>query len=105
MPRLLRTVDALVSRGGSGTTSEAIRSGCPIIVNALGGVMPQEGVTLRYLERFGIGRRVRRPGDLPAALSGLLDAREAQREKARMAAAVPPGEPRRILEHLLALAH
>ena len=105
MPRLLHAVDALVSRGGSGTTSEAIRSGCPIIVNALGGVMPQERVTLRYLERFGIGRRVRRPGDLPAAVSSCLDAREAQHEKARMAAAAPPGKPLRILEHLLARAH
>ena len=101
MPRLLRAADALVSRGGSCTTSEAIRSGCPLIVNALGGVMPQEGVTLRYLERFGLGRRVGRARDLPAAVAGLLDAGEAERERARMARARPPGEPRRVLEYLL----
>ena len=105
MPRLLRAVDALVSRGGSCTTSESIRSGCPLIVNALGGVMPQEGVTLRYLERFGLGRRVRRASDLPAALRGVLEAEEAGQERARMAEAVPPGDPRRILEHLIARAH
>ena len=104
MPRLMRAVDALVSRGGSGTTSEAIRSGCPIIVNALGGVMPQEGVTLRYLERFGIGRRVRRAAELPALLRAALEAGEAERERGRMAQALPPGDPRGILEHLLARA-
>ena len=105
MPRLLRAVDALVSRGGSCTTSESLRSGCPLIVNALGGVMPQEGVTLRYLGRFGLGRRVRRASELPAALDGVLEAGEAGQERARMAEAVPSGDPRRILEYLLARAH
>ncbi len=105
MPRLLRAVDALVSRGGSCTTSESIRSGCPLIVNALGGVMPQEGVTLRYLERFGLGRRVRRASQLPAALRGALEPGEAERERERTANAVPPGDPRQILEYLLARAH
>ena len=105
MPRLLRAVDALVSRGGSCTTSESIRSGCPLIVNALGGVMPQEGVTLRYLERFGLGRRVRRASELPAALGGMFKAGESERERERMAKALPPGDPRRILEHLLARAY
>jgi len=104
MPRLLNAVDALVSRGGSCTTSEALRSGCPIIVNALGGVMPQEGVTLRYLERFGIGRRVRRAAELPAVLRAALEAGEVERERGRMAQALPPGDPRGILGHLLARA-
>ena len=105
MPRLLRAVDALVSRGGSCTTSESIQSGCPLIVNALGGAMPQEGVTLRYLERFGLGRRVRRASDLPAAVGAVLEAGELERERERMAKALPPGDPRQILEYLLARAY
>ena len=105
MPRLLRAVDALVSRGGSCTTSESLQSGCPLIVNALGGVMPQEGVTLRYLDRFGLARRVRRASDLPAALRAALYGEESKRERERMAEAVPPGSPRRILEYLLARAY
>ena len=104
MPRLLRAVDALVSRGGSGTTSEAIRSACPLIANALGGVMPQERLSLRYLERFGALRRIRRARDLPAAAGSVLEPRHAQRERARMGQAMPPGEPLRVLEHLLARA-
>ncbi len=105
MPRLLSAVHALVSRGGSCTTSESLRSACPLIVNALGGVMPQEGVTLRYLQRFGMGRRVRRAPDLPAALGAVFDAGESERDRARMAQALPPGDPRRILVHLVDRAH
>ena len=105
MPRLLRAVDALVSRAGSCTTSESIQSGCPLIVNALGGVMPQESVTLRYLERFALGRRVRRASDLPAALRAVLETGESQRERDRMTEALPLGDPRQILEHLLARAY
>ena len=105
MPRLLGAVDALVSRGGSCTTSEAIRSGCPLIVNTLGGAMPQEQVTLRYLQRFGIGRRVRRASDLPVAVGRAFEAGEAERERMRMAQALPPGEPQQVLEYLLARAH
>ncbi len=104
MPRLLRAVDALVSRGGSCTTSEAIRSGCPLIVDALGGVMPQEGVTLRYLERFGTPRRIRRARDLPAAVEAVLEPRQAECARARIGQAMPPGEPLRVLEHLLVRA-
>ena len=105
MPRLLRAVDALVSRGGSCTTSESILSGCPLIVNTLGGAMPQEGVTLRYLERFGLGRRVCRASDLPAAVDGALEPGEAERERERMAEALPPGDPRQILEFLRTRAY
>ena len=105
MPRLLLAVDALVSRAGSCTTSESIQSGCPLIVNAMGGVMPQEGVTLRYLERFGLGRRVRRASDLPAALRTALETGESQRERERMTDALPPGDPRQILEYLLVRAY
>ena len=105
MPRLLCAVDALVSRGGSCTTSESIRSGCPLIVNALGGVMPQEAVTLRYLQRFGLGRRVSHASDLPAAVGAAFAPGEAERERERMAKALPPGDPRQIFEYLLARAY
>lgn len=104
MPRLLRAVDAIVSRGGSGTTSEAILTGCPFIANGLRGVMPQERLSLRYLERFGHRHRIRRARHLPAAVAALLDPRHSRQERARMRRALPPAEPPRVLEHLLARA-
>lgn len=102
MPQLLASVSALVARGGTGTTGEAILAGCPLIVNAIGSAMPQEMITLKYLRSQGIQEQIKRPSDLPALLkpwikeSGL---HQAARE--RMEAAKPPGKPRAILEKLL----
>ena len=104
MPRLLRAAGAIVSRGGSGTTSEAILTGCPFIANGLRGVMPQERLSLRYLGRFGHRWCIRRARQLPEALGALLDPRQSERERARMRRALPGGEPPRVLEHLLARA-
>lgn len=46
---LMQSVDGIVARPGTGTTSEAILAGCPIYLNALGGIMPQEWITVKYL--------------------------------------------------------
>jgi processive 1,2-diacylglycerol beta-glucosyltransferase len=58
MPLLLRSVSAVVARAGATTAGEAILSGCPVIFNALGGIMPQEMPTLRYFKARGIGRAI-----------------------------------------------
>ena len=65
MHLLMQTADAVVGRPGTGTTSEAIISGCPIIFNALGGFMPQEWITMRYAQRHGLAETVHRATDLP----------------------------------------
>lgn len=64
MARLMSVSWAVVARGGTGTTSETIMAGVPLIVNGLGGVMPQERITVRYCARHGFGPVVRSPGDL-----------------------------------------
>jgi processive 1,2-diacylglycerol beta-glucosyltransferase len=46
-------------------TSEAIFLGCPIISNGIGGLMPQEIITVRYCRKHNIGRAIKRAGDLP----------------------------------------
>lgn len=53
MPRLLRSVSAVFARPGTGTTSEAIVCGCPILFNAIGGLMPQEFITVRFARERG----------------------------------------------------
>ena len=52
---------AVVARPGTGTTSEAIISGCPIIFNTLGGFMPQEWITMRYAQRHEFAATVHGP--------------------------------------------
>ncbi len=70
MHLLMQAADAVVGRPGTGTTSEAIISGCPIIFNAVGGFMPQEWITMRYAQRHGLAETVYRPEQLPAILAG-----------------------------------
>ena len=54
MFELMQIADAVVARPGTGTTSEAIMAGCPLLLNTLGGIMPQEWITVKYLRSHGI---------------------------------------------------
>ncbi len=69
MHLLLQCASAVVARPGTGTTSEAIVSGCPLIFNALGGFMPQEWITMRFAERHQIAEIVHTASALPAILT------------------------------------
>lgn len=54
--RYLEVSDAVVTRAGANTTMEAIHFSCPILYDSLGGLMPQERCTTRYVLRHGAGR-------------------------------------------------
>lgn len=74
MARLLRGVDLAFIRPGTGTTSECLRAGCPILFNGIGGLMPQEGITVRYLHSLDLDPAlVRHPREFAPALEKLLD--------------------------------
>lgn len=73
MARLMSVAWAVVARGGTGTTSETIMAGVPLIVNGLGGVMPQERITIRYCRAHGFGPVLRSPGDLRKVVGRWLD--------------------------------
>ncbi len=106
MAELLQCVSAVVARPGTGTTSEAMLSGCPIIFNGLGGVMPQEMVTVKFAAAHGFARVLQRAHDLPALLEPLMATPEALTEvRATMSAARPPGMPRDILEMVTGVTH
>ncbi|MGF1452057.1 MAG: UDP-N-acetylglucosamine--LPS N-acetylglucosamine transferase, partial [Opitutales bacterium] len=103
--RYMLRAAAIVARPGTGTTSEAILCGTPIIHNGLGGIMPQEWLTVKYLRTFESDRVIGRPVQLPDVLAPLLrsvDDREAARTQMR--ALCPEGHPRKILEFLRDLA-
>jgi len=102
---VMRCVSAIVARPGTGTISEAILSGCPLLLNCLGGVMPQEYITVKYCRQHGLAEEVRNPDylvrlvgqwkrhpELPAAI------RQAMKE------ACPPSHPREIVRTIAALA-
>ncbi len=102
MPRLLRSVSAVVSRPGTGTTSEAIISDCPLIMNGIGGIMPQETVTVRYAERHGIARTIRNAREIAAVLGAWEQSpRELDDLKKNMRKRHPHNHPRDILERAM----
>lgn len=48
---LMQASDAILTRGGTTTCAKALHFRCPIIFNALGGIMPQEELTVKYFRR------------------------------------------------------
>ena len=53
---LMQVSDAIVTRGGTTTCAKALHFRCPIIFNAIGGIMPQEELTAKYF-RNGDGAK------------------------------------------------
>ncbi len=45
---LMQVSDAVVTRGGTTTCAKALHFQCPIIFNAIGGIMPQEELTVKF---------------------------------------------------------
>ena len=61
-------VSDLVTRGGTTTCSEALNYECPIIFNGLGGVMPQEKLTVKYFLQDESAEIISKPADLERLL-------------------------------------
>ena len=98
MHLLMQVASAVVGRPGTGTTSEAIIAGCPIIFNALGGFMPQEYITLRYARRHGIASEVYQPDQLAAILARWAShPNDLAVLRRRLLECVPEAHPRDIL--------
>ena len=48
---LMQASDAILTRGGTTTCAKALHFRCPIIFNAMGGIMPQEELTVKFFHR------------------------------------------------------
>jgi len=73
MPVLLQASSAVVARAGATTAGEALLCGCPIVFNALGGIMPQEMPTWRYFHARRIGHLIYSANGLRPIISRWLD--------------------------------
>ena len=104
MKPLLQAASALVCRSGTGLTSEAILCQCPIIFDKIGGVMPQENITLAYCRRHRLGQSFRKATDLPEVVSRILRNPEqltaARQRKERLR---PQKNPQDLIRKLSAL--
>ena len=99
---LMQCVDGIVARPGTGTTSEAIMAGCPIFLNAMGGIMPQEWITVKFLRKNGLkAPLIRKSGDLVELIKQRLESSAAQNNAVdQMRKLRPKSTPREIVEYL-----
>lgn len=74
---LMQISDVIVTRGGTTSCAKALHFGCPIVFNALGGIMPQESLTVKFFTRGGGTEVVQTPADLGRLVRGWLDSRAA----------------------------
>lgn len=103
MKRIMECADVIFARPGTGTTSETIQAGLPIVFNGIGGVMPQEIITLRYCRRFFETLVARRASALPPLIDSLMrDRNRWERLREGVVSARPAGTPLRILQELAA---
>lgn len=69
---LFQVASVVVARPGTGTTSECIQCECPIIFNGLGGIMPQEYITVKYAREHGFSGVIKAPKDLPRLIRPIM---------------------------------
>jgi processive 1,2-diacylglycerol beta-glucosyltransferase len=74
---LMQVSDAIVTRGGTTTCAKALHFRCPIIFNALGGIMPQEELTVKFFQRGAGVEKIANADDF----GGLIDSWMADRSK------------------------
>jgi processive 1,2-diacylglycerol beta-glucosyltransferase len=91
---LMRSVSAVVARPGTGTTSEAIASSCPLLLNCLGGIMPQERITVKFCREHKVAQLIRSPDELAKTIAEWRKRPELPAGiRQAMKAACPPSHP------------
>lgn len=98
IPALKRLSSVVVARPGTGATSEAIQLGTPLIHNGIGGVMPQELITVQYCRQHACSRFGGTPQAIATEIIDLLDDPDKLATlRQRLLAARPPGHPEQII--------
>jgi processive 1,2-diacylglycerol beta-glucosyltransferase len=64
MHLLIQASDTIVTRGGTTTCAKALHYGCPILINGMGGIMPQERLTAKFFLQDGATVTISGPDDL-----------------------------------------
>ncbi|HNX04064.1 MAG TPA: glycosyltransferase [Opitutales bacterium] len=102
---LLQAADCVVSRGGANTTAEALYHATPILFNRLGGVMPQERLTLNYFTGHGAALEFSSAAGFGDIVRGLVENPERQAHlKSALGALRREDRPEVFAKRLIALA-
>ncbi len=99
MPALLRLASAFVARPGTGATSEAILSGTPLIHNGIGGIMPQELITVQYCRQHDCALTARSASEVASHIVRLKQNPQlAAQLRRKLLDARPAGTPEKIIQ-------
>ncbi len=102
---LTQVSDAIVTRGGTTTCSKALHFGCPILLNGIGGVMPQERLTAKFFLQDHAARMVSGPEDLRRILNEWRETPRLYEEmKQRLLAMRYTDDPALVVHELIELA-
>ncbi|MSU18530.1 MAG: glycosyltransferase [Lacunisphaera sp.] len=69
---LMQVSDVIVTRGGTTTCAKALHFRCPIIFNALGGIMPQEELTVKFFQRGAGVERINNAADFETIIAAWM---------------------------------
>lgn len=98
MLALTRLATVVVARPGTGATSEAIQLGVPLIHNGIGGVMPQELITVKYCRLHGCAYFGDTPAEIARHIHRLIqEPVTLERLRNNLVAARPAGRPEQIV--------
>lgn len=104
IPEYLQISDAVITRGGANTTMEALHFECPILYNTLGGLMPQEYCTTRYLLNHDAACLIKKSRDLAAILQEWIEHPDRYRNlKLRFQNLNNHGDPQNLVHSLQSL--
>jgi len=106
MHLFLQVSDMVVTRGGTTTCSEALHFECPIIFNGIGGVMPQEKLTVKYFMQDHSAVKISKPKEFESLLMNWSRFPERFRALRRRFRAMKfEGRPSEAIYDLVDLAH
>jgi len=105
MHLLMQACDAIVTRGGTTTCAKALHFRCPIIFNVIGGVMPQEELTVKFFRNGGGAEQIAQAADFGAVLDRWMANRaDYERRRAAFLALRHEEDPRTGIIELVDLA-
>ncbi len=105
MHLLVQACDAIVTRGGTTTCAKALHYGCPILLNGMGGIMPQERLTTKFFVQDKAAVIVSDADDLERVLRQWQEDPEAYAEQRRRLLALRyEEEPTGVIRELIDLA-
>jgi processive 1,2-diacylglycerol beta-glucosyltransferase len=73
---LMQVSDAIVTRGGTTTCAKALHFQCPIIFNAIGGIMPQEELTVKFFRNGDGAELIANAVDFEAVIASWMGDRD-----------------------------